>query len=374
MLMPKLIYASSSKNSDMFYAVRLPIPDPFFYLDMGEKKYVFLDQREYGVFREHNTNPDIELVSVNPLYQEAKECTDQTSIANRLAYRVLEKYGLKDCIIEVPTSFPLDMADYLRSKGIVLIHSQHFFPERLIKNTDEIAAIREALLRTQQAFLTVENILDNALIEADVVVYKDVPLTSEFLRKQAERILFEHDMINVEGMIISCGAHAAIPHHQGAGPIRPHQTIVCDIFPRQRASGYFADMTRTYVKGTPSDQLQAMYDAVVSAQIQAMNTVSPGTPLSTPHQKCVDLFLDRGYHVGDQGFTHSTGHGLGIDIHEAPYVSQNSKNVFEPGHVVTIEPGLYYPQLGGVRIEDVVVVTKDGFENLTRYPTRFVIP
>ncbi len=372
--MPKLMYASSSKNSDMFYAVRLPIPDPFFYLDTGEKKYVFLDQRECGVFKEHNTNPNIELVNVNPLFQEAKECADQTSTWNRLAYRVLEKYGLKNFAIEVPTSFPLDMADYLRLKGIVLGTSQHFFPERLIKNATEVAAIREALLRTQQAFQTIEYILGNASIEGDMVVYKGVPLTSEFLRRQAERILFEHDMINVEGMIISCGAHAAIPHHQGAGPIRPHQTIVCDIFPRHRRSGYFADMTRTYVKGTPSDQLQAMYDAVVMAQIHAINKVSPGAAFSDSHNACADLFLEYGFHVGDQGFTHGTGHGLGIDIHEAPYVNASSKSVFEPGHVVTIEPGLYYPELGGVRIEDVVVVTEDGFENLTRYPTRFVIP
>lgn len=357
----------------MYYAVRLPIPDPFFYLDTGERKYVFLDHREYGVFAEHNTNPDIELVLLNPFLAQARERTEHTSLMNRVAYVILEHYGMKHCAIEVPSSIPLDMADYLRSQGCVLATSTHFFPERLIKNPAEVSAIREALARTQYAFKAIENILEESRIEGDGIFYRGTLLTSEYMRKEVERILFEHDMFNVEGLIISCGPHAAIPHHQGSGPLRPHQSIVCDIFPRHRESGYFADMTRTYVKGTPSDALAAMYDAVLTAQISAFNEVRPGAPLSAPHQKCVDIFLERGYHVGDQGFTHGTGHGLGIDIHEAPYVSSSSKAIFEPGHVVTIEPGLYYPEHGGVRIEDVVAVTEDGFENLTHYPTKFVI-
>jgi len=185
--------------------------------------------------------------------------------------------------------------------------------------------------------------------------------------------MLEEDLLNVEGIIISCGPHAAIPHHRGSGPLRPNETIICDIFPRYRGNHYFADMTRTYVKGAPSPELKKLYAAVFEAQTKAIAMVRPGIRFADVHEKCVEIFAKRGYHSGNKGFIHGTGHGLGLDIHEAPYVSKGQTGVFEEGHVVTIEPGLYYPKLGGVRLEDVVWVTKNGCENLTNYPKNFVI-
>jgi len=371
--MPKLIYASSSKNSDMFYAVRVEIPDPFFYIDTGEKKYMFLDHREYGVFKEHNKNSEIEVVLLNPLAQESGKREEKISGTGKLALLLLEKYGTAKEIIEVPSSFPLDLADELRSVGVNLVAKNPFFPERLQKKGYEVDALREALVRTQHAYTHIEDVLRNSIIEGDKIIYNGEPLSSEILKKEVEQILLSHDMTNDEGIIISCGEDAATPHHRGAGLIKPHQTIVCDIFPRHRETGYFADMTRTYVKGTPSEEIQKMYAAVLEAQERAIEQVKPGGMMGDIHKICVDIFLERGYHTGDKGFIHGTGHGLGLDIHEFPYVRHGSQTVFEPGHVVTIEPGLYYPEIGGVRIEDVVVVTEDGCRNLTEYHKEYII-
>ena len=214
-----------------------------------------------------------------------------------------------------------------------------------------------------------EDVLRASTISGDTLLYEGNVLTSEFLSAKVEQTLLSRDLASECGMIVSCGSHAAIPHHRGAGPIRPHQTIICDLFPRHRKTGYFSDITRTFVKGTVSDEIKKMYDAVYEAQTTAVKMIKPGVERSDVHQACIDIFLARGYHAGDKGFTHGTGHGLGIDLHEAPYVRGASEvsGVFEPGHVVTVEPGLYYPEIGGIRIEDVVWVTEDGNDNLTTY-------
>lgn len=371
--MHRVIYASSNKNSDAYYAVRIEIPDPFFYVDTGAKQYVFLDHREFGVFQEKNKNPAIELVLVNPLTQEAAQVADKTSGANRLAWTILQKYGLASDPIEVPTSFPLDMADYLRSKGCKITPIQPFFTARLKKTAIEVGAIRDALKRTQKTFVYIEQVLKQSTVRDGVLRYQDKILTSESLKAEVEQILLAEDLVSPEGLIVSCGPHAAIPHHPGSGPLRAGETVVCDIFPKHRANGYFADMTRTYVKGEPSPRVRDMYEAVRAAQEAAEQAVRSGVTGASIHKICVDLLLARGFDVGDKGFTHGTGHGLGLDIHEPPYLNSTSKEILEEGHVVTIEPGLYYPELGGVRIEDVVVVTKDGCENLTQYHKEYLM-
>lgn len=366
---------ASTKDSDMRYEVRVEIPDPFVLLDIGDRKIVFLDHREFGVFREHNENPAIELALVNPLMDAAREIPGDGPATGKLALHILRTYGVADHPIAVPTTFPLDVADFLRAQGVQLTPTRPFVPARLRKSREEIVAIRGSLRRTHEAFRAIEAVLREAAIINGAVRYRGTQLTSEMLKRVAEEALFACGMFNVEGIIVSCGPHAAIPHHQGHGPIAPHQPIVCDIFPRHRASGYFADMTRTYVKGRPSPELARMYDAVATAQERAIAAVSPGVIGRDVHQVAATTFRELGYDVvGDRGFIHGTGHGLGLDVHEEPYLNATSTTALEPGHVVTVEPGLYYPDRGGVRIEDVVVVTDRGCENLTEYPKEFVIP
>lgn len=359
----------------MYYLVRMDISDPFFWLDLGDRQLVFLDHREFGVFEEQNKNPRVECVLLNPLFTDAQNISGDGSLACKLALSILQRYDLVNATIEVPAYFPLDMADYLRGKGVQIKIRSPFFPARAIKSAQEVVAIRESLHRTHAAFECVERMLRESTIQSDTIVYRGEVLTSERIKQEVERIMLDRDLVNTDGIIISCGAHAAIPHHPGSGPLRPHQTIVCDIFPRHRASGYYADMTRTYVKGSPSPDITRMYDAVRTAQERAITAVRDGARTAEIHALCVDAFETSGFYTNeDGGFLHATGHGLGLDVHEAPAVTGGSPTTLTEGNVITIEPGLYYPELGGVRLEDVVHVTVSGCENLTQYDTPWIIP
>ncbi len=313
------------------------------------------------------------MVLLNPLIDEAEKNGDAVSMASRLALHIITLYGLVTVPIEVPTYFPLDMADYLREKKVTLTVQRSWYPERAIKKPEEVDALRTSLKKTFSAFTKIEELLRSATIDGACLSYQGVPLTSEFLKQEVERVLFEERMHNAEGLIIASGSQGAIPHHPGAGNIESNRPIVCDIFPVSRDSGYFADMTRTYLVGVPDPYLLTMYDAVREAQEAAFALLRPGVRASEVHTACCDVFLKRGFTVGDTGFTHGTGHGLGLEVHESPVVNRRSKAVLVPGNVITIEPGLYYPAYGGVRIEDVVVITENGFENLTPYPKVLVI-
>ncbi|MCW1929695.1 MAG: Xaa-Pro peptidase family protein [Candidatus Kerfeldbacteria bacterium] len=376
--MKKLLYSSSSHDANMLYAVKVEIPDPFYFLDLGagEKKYIFLDAREYGVFQEANTNPLIECVLTNALGDELKKISVPagSSRGARLGAYIAQKYALLNEPVAVPSIFPLQLADELRACGMTLQPTEQLYPERLTKRDDEVTKIEDALKRTHSAFKRIEEILRASKIEGDVVMYKGKPLTSELLKLEVERAFVEVGVMNVEGIIISCGPHAAIPHHRGAGVIRAHQTIICDIFPRNMATGYFADMTRTYVKGEPSTELRKMYDAVKLAQERGIAAARPGVAGKDVHQACVDTFAEHGFvTTPDEGFIHGTGHGLGLDVHELPYAAAGQAMLLHKGNVITVEPGLYYPKYGGVRIEDVIVITDTGARNLTNYHKEWII-
>lgn len=370
--MPKVLYANTH-HRDMFHLTGVEIHDPFFYLETSEGRFVFLDHREFEVYRAHAKDPDIEVVLLNPLMAEASALPGEMRLANKLAIHLFRKYGLEGTVVNVPPTFPLDMTDALREAGMKLEVRYPFHPERLRKSDAEAEAIHDAIQRTHSAYQHIEKVLRDATIEGDVIMHRGEALTSERLATEVEHVLLDQDLINMDGMIISCGPHAAIPHHRGEGLIRPNETIICDIFPRHRATGYCADMTRTYVKGTPSDTVLRMYAAVREAQVQAISAIRPGVLGADVHAICVRIIKEHGFDVGDRGFTHGTGHGLGLDVHEEPYLSSGSRTPLEPGHVVTVEPGLYYPAHGGVRLEDVVLVTPDGCRNLTQYPKELVI-
>ena len=370
--MVKFLYGSG-KDSNVFYKVRLDIPDPFFFVDLGDVAHIFLDHREYGVFADHNKNPYIQLHLVNPLYEKLKKYEYFGNSTAALAYVVLEELGLLHEEVLVPCNFRLDLADVLRKHNLTITPVDALYPERETKSEQDILATKTALQHTHHAFARIEEILQESSIKGDCVTYKGEVLTSEILKYEASKVFLSYGLVDVEGMIISCKNHAAIPHHRGEGPIFANETIICDLFPRDMRTGHFSDMTRTYVKGEPSDYVKKMYTAVQKAQESAIAAICPGVVMEDVHQVCVDVFLAEGFGVGDTGFIHGTGHGLGIDIHEAPYAKAGSKTVLKEGMVFTVEPGLYYPEHGGIRIEDVVCVRKEGAENLTNYPKQLCI-
>ena len=371
--MVKFIFADT-KNRDIYYMLGMDLADPVFLVDTGRKKRVFLDYRELGVFESQKENNKIEANALEPVIQEAeKENKDNTEFEKKVALYLITKYKIINKEIGVPNSFPLDLADYLRAKGVKLKVLNPFIPERLKKQKEEVGKIKNNLTSTKKAFQKIEEILKESHIKKDELRYKGKILTSEFLKKEVRMVLIGEELMDIEGMIISCASQAAIPHHSGSGPIRPHQTIICDIFPRSRKNGYFADMTRTYVKGKASEEMKEMYATVKIVQEKAIEAIRSGVRGVDIHNICVEEFLKKGHKTGEKGFAHGTGHGLGLDIHEGPYLNARYGRKLEIGNVVTVEPGLYYPKIGGVRIEDVVCVTKNGCINLTSYPKHISI-
>jgi Xaa-Pro aminopeptidase len=369
--MAKFIFAST-RDSDMRYAVKVNIPSSFFYLEKGKKKYVFLNRLDFGIFSFRR--PNFFQIPLESLAQEAQKLTFETSDRNKIAYLILKKYRLLDKKVEISTHFPLDMADFLRNHGAKLTPTFPLFPERAQKTKEEIRFIQESLNQTKKAFRLIEDILRRSRIKNSRIYFQNKILTSEFLKEVVEKALFEKGMLAPLGMIISSGAQTAIPHHPGRGPILPHRPIICDIFPRHRKTGYFADMTRTYVKGKASPEIEKIYAAVVKTQKEVMKRIRPGISAQEIQALASEIVLKEGYSVGEEGLIHGLGHGIGLDIHEKPSLKLLAEDVLEEGNVITVEPGLYYPQVGGVRIEDVVLVTKTGNKNLTNYPKKLVIP
>jgi Xaa-Pro aminopeptidase len=173
--------------------------------------------------------------------------------------------------------------------------------------------------------------------------------------------------------IIAGGLQAADPHARGTGPLAANAPIVIDIFPRSKSSRYFADMTRTVLKGEAALEVKEIYEAVCLAQAEGLRAVRAGASGKEVHSRVSEVFRDQGYpETEGQGFTHSTGHGVGLDVHEKPSLSEAGETL-EINHVVTVEPGLYYPDIGGVRMEDLLVVKKNRSENLTHFEKKLVL-
>ncbi len=363
----RLIIAASEADSNLYYACRFLAPDPFVYLEVGGRKILLMSDLE--VDRARAQARVDEVLSLSEWEAKAKQRWAQPRLTDTVSL-LLEGYGVK--AVEVPADFPLESADRLRERGVTVTARSHpFFPQRLIKTAEEVAAIEQTQRHTEAALEAALNVLRESDIRGDAVIWKGRPLTSEDLKKVVNVTLMENDCI-AEHTIIACGEHGVDPHNQGSGPIRPNQGIIFDIFPRSSDTRYFADMTRTVVKGKARDELRRIYDAVLAAQLRGIELIRAGASGAAVHTEVSRVLEARGYTTGvvngrNQGFFHGTGHGVGLDIHEPPRVSRLDQ-LLEAGQVVTVEPGLYYPGRGAVRIEDMVLVEPGGCRNLTRAP------
>ena len=362
-----LIIAASEADSNLYYACRFLAPDPFVYLEVNGRKILLMSDLE--VDRARSQARVDEVLSLSEWETKARQRWQTPRLTDTVSL-LLEDYGVK--AVEVPADFPLDPADRLRECGVALTARPHpFFPQRLIKSDEEVAAIEATQRHTEVAFEAAVQVLRESVIRGDAVISRGRALTSEDLKKVVNVSLMENDCI-AEHTIIACGEAGVDPHNQGSGPIRPNQSIIFDIFPRSSQTRYFADMTRTVVKGTAGDELRRLYDAVLAAQLRGIELIKDGASGAAVHGEVARTLEARGYATGvvdgrNQGFFHGTGHGVGLDIHEPPRMSRVD-NELRTGQVVTVEPGLYYPGRGAVRIEDMVLVEGGGCRNLTRSP------
>ncbi|WP_254545461.1 M24 family metallopeptidase [Halomarina pelagica] len=284
----------------------------------------------------------------------------------------LSEYGIDS--VSVPPSFPNGTADVLHDRGVEVVtdYDDAVASIRAVKTDEEIERIEETQRANERAMAVAEGMLERATVDAGVLALDGEVLTSERVRRAIEVTLLEEEC-GLSDCIVASGAEGARAHAVGSGPIEAGKPVIVDIFPRNRESRYFADMTRTFVKGEPEAKIPEWYDVTLEAYETALETIRPGVTGEAVNEAVCDVFEREGYPTlrtdesTEDGFTSSTGHGVGLDIHERPKLSWGGGEL-RPGHVVTVEPGLYEQGTGGVRLEDLVVVTETGYENVTDYP------
>jgi Xaa-Pro aminopeptidase len=279
--------------------------------------------------------------------------------------------GIRSLI--VPANFPALHADQLRAKGFsVQIKRDPFWPKRETKNNLEVKQITESLRIAKLGLEAGIRMLKRTTTKPDGYLYLNATrLTSEMLKTAVNTTIMAQGWVPSH-TIISSGNQCVDPHNEGSGPVKANTSIIFDIFPRSQHNGYFGDLSRTVVRGRASEKLKEIYATVQAGQEIAYQQIHDGVNGKEVHQNILDMFAARGFPTGRingrmQGFFHGTGHGLGLDIHEPPRIAPIDA-ILKTGHVVTVEPGLYYIGVGGVRLEDVVVVTAKGNRNLTNCP------
>jgi Xaa-Pro aminopeptidase len=369
-----LIYAASETDADMFYASGLRAPDPFIFVrTRGGRRYVVVGDLE--IDRARATSTAHRCLSLTDYAQKANDRYGRRAGMSGVIASVLADLRLRS--VTVPMNFPVAVADKLRTLGVrVKVARGVLFPERLIKRPPELAAIRRAMRATEAGMRAARDVLKSSRIRRGFLIYRGRRLTSETLRSVINQTVLARGYMPAN-TIVAGGAQACDPHERGHGPLRANRPIIVDIFPRCEQTGYYADMTRTFLRGRASSEVKAMYGAVRDGQRKALDMIHDGVRGRMVHEAIDRLFRDRGFHTGErsgrmEGFFHSTGHGLGLDIHEPPRIGR-TKGVLRKGMVVTVEPGLYYHPTGGVRIEDSVLVTRSGIENLTRFSKKLEI-
>lgn len=365
---PVLLIGSSCEASDIKYASGFHPLDPVVFLDLGRTRYLVVPALELG--RAQQETNRVRVVTPEQLPLTGK----QRRSLSGWALGVLRQAGVRH--VCVSPFFPLALADRLRKSKIrITVSHGPVYPRRAIKTADELKCIRASQRAAVAAMKAAIDVLSRSRISASGFLMQGRnKLTSEQVRVVIETTLLQHNTLARE-TIVAGGRQGADPHNRGSGPLRAGEPIVIDIFPQHKEHGYWGDITRTVVKGAPRPEVQKMYAAVKAAQANALSRLRPGVKGSAVHEGVAKLLAGRGFTttVSDkvaEGFFHSTGHGVGLDIHEAPSVSTRG-GALRAGHVVTIEPGLYYPALGGVRIEDTVVITKTGWKYLAPLEKRF---
>lgn len=373
----RVIVDLPAANVDLYWVSQFSAPDPVIFVEHRGKRYLILSDLEFNRATRYATVDEIlpRTRFEKPL-RKARRGTTVPGMAQVVA-NVCRSLGART--ITMPSSTHVGLADGLRALGLKLtILPKPFFPARLRKTAEELRALRAAQRVTMQAIRYAETILRESRIKSGKLSWHGTPLTSERIHTAVGMFLLQQGYHLPDDMIAAGGVQSTDPHHRGSGVLKPHQSIIIDIFPQHVKTRFYGDATRTFCKGTPSDALAKMYDTVTSAQEWAIREIQAKVHGTAIHQGIQARFVAAGFRTEEingikQGFIHGTGHGLGLEIHEEPVRIGPNDYVLQAGEVVTVEPGLYYPAIGGVRIEDVVCVTTTGATLLAKYPKRLMI-
>jgi Xaa-Pro aminopeptidase len=364
-----LFIGDSFCDPDMYYLSQFSASDRFAIL-AAEKVIMLISSMEVGRAIQEGCADHVVSTSGYGIKQKLIELGKPG-----LAYEAVLDEFLRDNNMKrigVPQRFPAEIFVSLSKEFQVSIAESPVSKWREIKSSQELQAIETVQRACEKAMRQAINLISKSEPRGEYLKWEGQPLTSEKVRSTIEIALLMEECEAVD-TIVAGGNDAVNPHARGSGPLPAHAPIVIDIFPRSRKTRYFADMTRTVVRGEADPKVVDLYDAVLDAQNAGIEAVRAGSNGKEVHSKVCQVFADRGYpETEGRGFIHSTGHGVGLEIHERPCLSETGE-VLETGMVVTVEPGLYYPNLGGVRLEDLVVVGPDGCENFTRFEKQLVL-
>lgn len=367
---PRLLVEGSGQCADLIYASGFVPVDPVVFLDEGTRRSLVVPMLEFGRARQEANGTDVFLP------ENIGVPRDQSRSAAKWALHLLRHRKIRR--VEVTTFFPVGIARILEQNGIHIdIQPGAIYPERAQKRRSEVELITASQRASVAAMREVRSILRAASIaRGGILKWKGKILTSERVREAVDITLLKHGCA-ARDTIIAGGSQGADPHDRGSGPLKAGQSIVVDIFPQSKRSHYWGDITRTFCKGKPSPELARMYKTVLDAQRRALAMIKPGVVAADVHAMITAHFDAQGFPTTVKngvvrGFFHGTGHGVGLDIHEAPSIGLSPVKLLS-GHVITVEPGLYDPDIGGVRIEDTVVVTASGARILADFPKSFAV-
>src|SRR4051812_11458889 len=357
-----LIYGDSIRTPALRHEVPVAIGDPFLYLESNGTRAVTASALE----RPRLEAAGVELIGVEELGWDELIASGRPrwDIEFEVAVRAVERLGLSEA--DVPAEFPLALADRLRERGIeTRANHDEFARRRRVKNSAELAGVR----RAQAA-------ADAAMARAAELLRGGGSLTSEDVRGEMIAVCRSHGATLPADVIVASGAAGAIGHDPGSGPLREGESIIIDIWPLDDESACYADMTRTFVIGEVSDDLAQWHTLTREALEQTRAAVRPGAHGRAIYDIACEVYEQAGIptqrtkaegEVLRDGFFHGLGHGVGLEVHEEPGLGRSGDELVA-GDVVTLEPGAYRQGYGGVRLEDLVLVTDEGSETLTNFP------
>lgn len=366
-----IIYGNMT-DPDLYYASRFLASDSFTYILLASGHEILLvSEMEKNRALKESCVRDVRTTGEYDLRKKAAACRDASFGYAGVIEELLQKENVRKAAF--PYNAPAFLYEGIRTgkAGIdVTLAKSPFLKARSIKSEEESACIEESMRGTEAAMEAAIDMIRKAGVRDGFLISPgtDRPLTGAEVLTEIDRVLTEHNDLGDE-TIVSCAEDSADPHGKTYGPLRAGQPIVIDIFPMNKRSRYFSDMTRTVLKGKASPELTKLYEAVRKAQEAGIAAARPGVTCADVHNRVCDVLEEAGYDTirsgATVGFIHTTGHGVGLEIHEQPGVYDND-HVLVPGNVITIEPGLYYPGLGGIRIEDTVIITENGCRNYNK--------
>ena len=369
-----LIYADSEHNADQLYFGGIFVPDPFISFGIGRKRYAVVNSLEYS--RVDGQSAFDHVLHLEEWRGRArKRFRNAGSETGRIIRLLAGEFGIKRFV--VPDDFPARLAlELLKAKVPFSVSNGPIFPQRQIKSETEVRSIREGNAAAEAGFRAAEKMLRAAVVKKGKLHLRGRALTSELVREAIQIACLQAGAV-AKCPIVAGGDQACDPHCSGSGVLHAGELIIIDIFPRVSRTGYFGDMTRTFLKGRATEEQKRLVAAVKEAQTRALEVIKAGVGCAKVHKRVEEVFLQRGFVTGKsngiyEGFIHGTGHGLGLQIHESPRLGPAGGRL-RTGMVVTVEPGLYYRGIGGCRIEDVARVVAGGVELLSKYHYRWQI-